>query len=118
MAAVVTPERIFAFKSGIPTNFDYIMAGLSLFLLTTGSLEATTQAQDQAVVYGLLYGGQVAPTLDQLMAIISGEPQMLRTLIAFKWNYQGYITLPDVLLGVNHCTLLHFQLFVQQFLLL
>jgi hypothetical protein len=107
-------KRIVAFKSGTP-DVDDITAGFSLFLLTTGSPEAMTQARDHAVVYSLLHGGQVAPTLDQLMAIVAGAPQMSRTLIALERNYQGYSTLLDVLLGVNHRTLLHFQSFVQQF---
>jgi hypothetical protein len=47
--------------------------------------------------------------LNQLTAIM---------LITLEWNYQGYSTLLDVLPGVNHCTLLHFQSFMQQFQLL
>jgi hypothetical protein len=78
IAPVVTPEpldRIFAFKSGAP-DVDDITAGFSLFLLITGSPEATTQARDCVVVYGLLQGGHIAPSLDQLREIVSGAPQM------------------------------------------
>jgi hypothetical protein len=60
----------------------------------------------------------VALTLDQLTAIMTGAPQMSRTLIALERNYQGYSTLIDVLLGMNHHTALHFQSFVLQFQLL
>jgi hypothetical protein len=70
------------------------------------------------VVYGLLHGGQVVPTLNQLTAIVSGVLQMSRMLIALERNYQGYSTLIDVLLGVNHWMALHFQSFATQFQLL
>jgi hypothetical protein len=78
VAPVVTPELlecIFAFKSRA-LDVDNITAGFSLFLLITGSPEAKTQARDCAVVYGLLQGGHVAPSLDQLREIVSGALQM------------------------------------------
>jgi hypothetical protein len=120
VAPVVTPElleRIFAFKSGAP-DVDDITAGFSLFLLIMGSPEATTQARDRAVVYGLLQGGHVAPSLDQLREIVSGAPQMARTLIALERGYQGYSTLLDVLLGRHHRVALHFLGFVEAFQIL
>jgi hypothetical protein len=58
VAPVVTPElleQIYAFKAGTP-DVDDITAGFLLFLLTTGSPEANSQARDRAVVYGLLHG--------------------------------------------------------------
>jgi hypothetical protein len=59
VAPMVTPElleRIYAFKAGTP-DVNNITAGFSLFMLNTGSPEATLQARDRAVVYGLLHGG-------------------------------------------------------------
>jgi hypothetical protein len=116
-APVVTPElleRVFGFKSGSP-DMDDITARFSLFLLSTGSPEANTQAREQAVVYGMMHGGQVAPSLDQLQEIVATAPQMARMLIAFERNYQGYSTLLDVLLGTNHHVSLHFWSFVEAF---
>jgi hypothetical protein len=55
-----------------------------LFLLITGSPEATTQACNHAVVYGLLQGGHFAPSLDQLREIVSGAPQMAPMLITLE----------------------------------
>jgi hypothetical protein len=52
VAPVVTPElleRIFTFKADTE-DVDNITSGFSLFLLITGSPEATTQARDRAVV--------------------------------------------------------------------
>jgi hypothetical protein len=120
VAPVVTPElleRIWAFKAGTE-DVDDITAGFSLFLLITGSPEATTQARDRAVVYGLLQGGHVAPSLDQLRDIIAGAPQMARTLIALERTYQGYSTLLEVLLGRHHRVSLHFHDFVTSFQIL
>jgi hypothetical protein len=120
VAPVVTPElveRIYTFKAGAP-DVDDITAGYSLFLLTTGSPEANTQARERSVVYGMLHGGHVAPTLDQLKAIVSTAPQMAKTLIALERNYQGYSTLLDVLLGANHRVSLHFHAFVEDFMTL
>jgi hypothetical protein len=117
VAPVITPElleRIFAFKAGAP-DVDDLTAGFSLFLLITGSPEATTQARDRSVVYGLLQGGHVAPSLDQLREIVSGAPQMARTLISLERCYQGYSTLLDVLLGRHHRVALHFRGFVEAF---
>jgi hypothetical protein len=67
IAPVVMPElleRLHAFKAGAH-DVDNITAGFLLFLLVTGSLEATTQACNHAIVYSLLQGGHVAPSLDQ-----------------------------------------------------
>jgi hypothetical protein len=117
VAPVVTPElleRIYAFKAGSP-DVDDITAGFSLFLLSTGSPEANTKARERSVVYGMLHGGQVAPSLDQLQEIVATAPQMARTLITLERNYQGYSTLLDVLLGVNHRVSLHFRAFVENF---
>lgn len=117
VAPVVTPElleRIYAFKAGSP-DVDDITAGFSLFLLSTGSPEANTRARERSVVYGMLHGGQVAPSLDQLREIVATAPQMARTLIALERNYQGYSTLLDVLLGENHRVSLHFRAFVESF---
>jgi hypothetical protein len=78
VAPVVTPElleRIYSFKSGAP-DVDDITAGFSLFLLSTGSPEANTKARERAVVYGMMYGGQVAPSLDQLREIVATAPNM------------------------------------------
>jgi hypothetical protein len=49
-----------------------------------GSPEANSQAQERAVVYGMMHGGQVAPSLDQLREIVAMAPQMARTLIALE----------------------------------
>jgi hypothetical protein len=120
VAPVITPElveRIYTFKAGAP-DVDDITAGYSLFLLTTGSPEANTQARDRSVVYSMLHGGQVAPTLDQLEALVSTAPQMAKTLIALERNYQGYSTLLDVLLGSNHRVALYFHEFVEDFMTL
>jgi hypothetical protein len=117
VAPVVTPElleRIFSFQAGAQ-DVDDLTAGFSLFLLITGSPEATTQARDRAVVYGMLQGGHVAPSLDQLREIVSGAPQMARTLISLERSYQGYSTLLDVLLGRHHRVALHFHGFVTSF---
>jgi hypothetical protein len=117
VAPVVTPElleRIYSFKAG-SVDVDDITAGFSLFLLTTGSPEANTQARERSVVYGMLHGGQVAPSLDQLRELIATAPQMAHTLIGLERNYQGYSTLLDVLLGVNHRVALHFRAFVDSF---
>jgi hypothetical protein len=117
VAPVVTPElleRIYAFKAGSP-DVDDITGGFSLFLLSTGTPEANTQARERSVVYGMLHGGQVAPSLDQLREIVATAPQMARTLIGLERNYQGYSTLLDVLLGVNHRVSLHFRAFVDSF---
>jgi hypothetical protein len=87
VAPVITPElveHIYTFKAGAPDVDDTIMAGYSLFLLTTGSPKANTQARDRSVVYSLLHGGQVVPTLDQLQAIVSTAPQIAKTLIALE----------------------------------
>jgi hypothetical protein len=67
VAPVVTPElleRIFSFKAGAQ-DVDDITAGFSLFLLITGSPEATTQARDRAVVYGLLQGAGARRSVPQ-----------------------------------------------------
>lgn len=120
VAPTVTPElleSIWAFKAGTE-DVDDITAGFSLFLLITGSPEATTQARDRAVVYSLLQGGHVAPSLDQLRETIAGAPQMARTLIALERSYQGYSTLLDVLLGRHHRVSLHFHEFVTSFQIL
>jgi hypothetical protein len=120
VAPVVTPElleRISSFKAGAQ-DVDDLTAGFSLFLLITGSPEATTQARDRAVVYGLLHGGHVAPSLDQLREIVLGAPQMARTLIALERTYQGYSTLLDVLIGRHHRVALHFHGFVTAFQIL
>jgi hypothetical protein len=117
VAPVVTPElleRIYSFKAGSP-DVDDITGGFSLFLLSTGSPEANTQARERSVVYGMLHGGHVAPTLDQLREIVATAPQMARTLIGLERNYQGYSTLLDVLLGANHRVSLHFHAFVASF---
>jgi hypothetical protein len=58
-------EQIYFSKSKV-LDVDDIMACLSLFLLSGGSPEASVQAMEQAVVYGMLHGGQVAPSLNQL----------------------------------------------------
>jgi hypothetical protein len=90
-----------------------------LFLLITGSPKATTQARDRAVVYGLLQGGHIAPSLDQLRDIIAGAPQMAWMLIALEHSYQGNSTLLlDVLLGQHHWVSLHFHDFVTSFQIL
>jgi hypothetical protein len=120
VAPVIMPElveRIYTFKAGAP-DVDDITAGYSLFLLTTGSPEANTQARERAMVYGMLHGGHVAPTLDQLKAIVLTAPQMAKSLIALERNYQGYSTLLDVLLGANHRVSLHFHEFVEDFMTL
>jgi hypothetical protein len=117
VAPVVTPElleRIYSFKAG-SVDVDDITAGFSLFLLSTGSPEANTQARKRSVVYRMLHGGQVAPSLDQLREIVTTAPQMARTLIGLERNYQGYSTLLDVLLGVNHWVALYFPAFVDSF---
>jgi hypothetical protein len=117
VAPVVTPElleQIYLFKSRLP-DVDNITASFSLFLLSTGSPEANTQAHKQAVVYGMLHGSQVALSLDQLQEIVATAPQMARTLISLERNYQGYSTLLDVLLGVNHWVVHHFHTFVEAF---
>jgi hypothetical protein len=117
VAPVVTPElleRIYSFKAG-SVDVDDITAGFSLFLLSTGSPEANTQARERSVVYGMLHGGQVAPSLDQLREIVTTAPQMARTLIGLERNYQAYSTLLDVLLGVNHRVALYFRAFVDSF---
>jgi hypothetical protein len=117
VAPLVTPElleRIYSFKAG-SADVDDITGGFSLFLLSTGSPEANTQARERSVVYGMLHGGQVAPSLDQLREIVTTAPQMARTLIGLERNYQGYSTLLDVLLGVNHRVALHFHAFVDSF---
>jgi hypothetical protein len=120
VAPVVTPELlewIQAFKAGAP-DVDDITAGFSLFLLITGSPEATTQARDCAVVYSLLQGGNVAPSLDQLREVVSSTPQMARTLIMLENGYQAYSTMLDVLLGTHHRVSLHFRNFVDSFQIL
>jgi hypothetical protein len=117
VAPVVTPElleRIYSFKSGAP-DVDDITAGFSLFLLSTGSPEANTKARERAVVYGMMYGGHVAPSLDQLREIVATAPNMAHTLISLERNYQAYSTLLDVLMGPNHRTSLHFHAFVEAF---
>jgi hypothetical protein len=117
VAPVVTPElleRIYTFTAGT-TNVDNITAGFPLFLLSTGSPEANTHARERSMVYGMFHGGQVAPSLDQLGEIVAMAPQMARTLIGLKRNYQGYGTLLDILLGVNHHVALHFRAFVDSF---
>jgi hypothetical protein len=95
VAPVVTPElseRIYSFKAA-SVDVDDITAGFSLFLLSTGSPEANTQARERSVVYGMLHGGQVAPSLNQIHEIVTTAPQMARTLIGLEQNYQGYSTL-------------------------
>jgi hypothetical protein len=118
VAPVVTPElleRIYSFKAG-SVDVDDTTAGFSLVLLSTGSPEANMQARERSVVYGMLHGGQVAPSLDQLREIVTMAPQqMARTLIGLERNYQGYSTLLDVLLGVNHRVALYFRAFVDSF---
>jgi hypothetical protein len=117
VAPVVTPELlecIYAFKASSPDVND-VTAGFSLFLLSTGLPEASTKARERSVVYGMLHGGQVAPSLDQLWKIVATAPQMACTLIVLEQNYQGYSTLLDVLLGVNHRVLLYFCAFMESF---
>jgi hypothetical protein len=117
VAPVVTPElleRIYSFKAG-SVDVDDITTGFSLFLLSTGSPKANTQARERSVVYRMLHGGQVAPSLDQLREIMTTAPQMARILIGLERNYQGYSTLLDVLLGVNHWVALYFRAFVDSF---
>jgi hypothetical protein len=117
VAPVVMPElleRIYSFKSGAP-DVDDITAGFSLFLLLTGSPEANTKAREGAVVYGMMYGGQVAPSLDQLREIVATAPNMAHTLISLERSYQAYSTLLDVLMGPNHRVSLHFHVFVEAF---
>jgi hypothetical protein len=117
VAPVVTPElleRIYSFKAG-SVDVDDITAGFSVFLLSTGSPEANTQTRERSVVYGMLHGGQVAPSLDQLREIVTMAPQMARTLIQLERNYQGYSTLLNVLLGINHRVALYFPAFVDSF---
>jgi hypothetical protein len=69
------------------------------------------------VDYGMvLHGSQVAPSLDLLLReIVATAPQMARTLILLERNYQGYSTLLDILLGVNHRVAHHFLAFVKAF---
>jgi hypothetical protein len=120
VAPVVTPElleRLFSFKAGTQDVED-ITAGFSLFLLITRSPEATTQARDRAVMYGLLQGAHVAPSLDQLHNIVSGALHMARMLIALERSYHGYSTLLGVLLGRHHWVALHFHGFVTAFQIL
>jgi hypothetical protein len=117
VAPVVTPElleRIYSFKAG-SVDVDDITAGFSLFLLSTGSPEANTQARGRSVVHGMLHGGQVASSLDQLHEIVTTAPQMARTLIGLERNYQGYSTLLDVLLGIYHWVALYFRAFLDSF---
>lgn len=87
VAPVVTLELLeriyYSFKAGAP-DVDYITAGFSLFLLSTGYPEANLQARERAVMYGMMHGGQVAPSLDQLREIVATAPQ-----IALERNYQG-----------------------------
>lgn len=64
----------------------------------------------------MMHGGQAAPSLNQLQEIVATAPQMAHTtLIALEWNCQGYSMLLDVLLGTNHCVLLHFCSSVEAF---
>jgi hypothetical protein len=78
------------------TDVDALTAGFSLFLLIKGSPEATTQARDRrTVVYSLLHGKHVAPSLDQIREIVSGAPQQMAltlTLTSLDRCYQGYST--------------------------
>jgi hypothetical protein len=96
-------ECIYSFKLGAP-DVDDITAGFSLFLSSTGSPEVNTKARERAIVYGMMYGGQVAPSLDQLQEIVATAPNMAHALISLKRNYQAYSTLLNVLMGPNHST--------------
>lgn len=72
-----------------PADVNDLTAGFSLLLFIAGSTEATTQAPDQTVVYSLLHGGHVAPSLlgstpgDRLRGPADGShPHCLRTLLS------------------------------------
>jgi hypothetical protein len=117
---IITPEFlecIFMFKAGTE-DVDDITSGFTLFLLITRPPEATAQARNCAVVYGLLQGGHITPSLNQLHEIVSGAPQMARMLVTLERSYQGYSTLLDVLLGHHHRASLHFHDFVTAFQIL
>jgi hypothetical protein len=121
VSPVVTPELIepiYAFKAGAP-DVDDLTAGFSLFLLfITGSPEATTQARDHtAVIYSLLHGGHVAPSLlgsnpgDRFRGPADGtHSHLLGTRLS------GLQHLPDgCVYGLHHRSALHFREFVDSF---
>ena len=111
VASPVLFERIsnFAFHS---RNVDDLTSGLSPFLMCAGLGNEANMARNNASVYQMMYSGEAAPAIDQLLPLITAAPHMPWSMLGLLISLQGYSVLLDVLLGINHRVSVDFRAFL------
>jgi hypothetical protein len=117
-APVVTPElteAVWSFQYGAD-DVDDIVAGLSIFLLSTGSPDQETSARQRTQIFTLMQAGTASTSLDVYQTLVDGAPKMSKTLLEIESAYKGFSTLLDVLWTPEHRLSVHFREFVWNFL--